>query len=125
MGNQRIKTFQDLVVWQKAYALTLKTYRCTRTFPRDEVFGLTSQLRRAASSVSANIVEGFARGTKEFLQFLVIARGSLEETKFHLLLAKDLEYLHVETYQEFQRLTDEVGRMLNALIVSLRKRMEK
>lgn len=125
MENRRVKTFRNLVVWQKAYALTLKIYQRTRIYPREEVFGLTFQLRRSAASVPTNIVEGFSRGSREFIQFLTIAQGSLEETKHHLLLSKDLEYLSAEHHQELHGLTEEVGRMLNALISAIRKKVEK
>src|SRR5918993_409533 len=83
--------FEDLIVWQKAHALTLCVYRVTRTFPREELFGLTSQMRRAAISVPANIAEGAARrSTRELLHFLSIASGSLSELDTHLVLAAKL-----------------------------------
>ena len=87
------KTFHDLVVWQKAHAWVREVYRLTHGFPREEMYGLTSQLRRAAVSVPANIVEGFGRSTKgDKLRFYNISQGSLEECRYYLILAKDLNY---------------------------------
>ena len=115
-----IKTFEDLIVWQQAHRLTLLIYRLSKGFPQAEVYGLTSQIRRSASSISANIVEGFARGRKEFMQFLTVANGSLEETKYHLRLAKDLEYLEVRQYDSLRQEYERLGKLLNALRRSLR-----
>jgi four helix bundle protein len=106
-----------LIVWQKSHELVLTIYKITKDFPRDEQFGLTSQLRRAAVSVPSNIVEGKARGSNnEYRRFLLIARGSLEEVKYQLLLAKDLKYIDENTYSGIIFLTDEIGKMLNGLI---------
>lgn len=85
--------WKDLKVWQKAHALVLDVYKVTKEFPKEEMFGLASQLRRSAASIPANIVEGQSRNTtKEYLQFLYNARGSIEETRYHLLLSKELDY---------------------------------
>lgn len=112
----KLKSFQDLLVWQKAHQLTLQIYKNTKNFPPDERFGLTNQLRRSASSVSSNIVEGYTRkGAKEYSYFLNIARGSIEEAKYHLILAKDLGYLLEEKFEALFNLCDEVGRMIYAL----------
>jgi len=109
-----------LMVWQRAHELVLKIYEITKGFPRDELFGLTSQIRRAAVSVPSNIVEGKARGSnKEYKRFLLIARGSLEEVKYQLLLSKDLKYIDENKYKEMLSLAKDVGRLLNGLIVSL------
>ena len=87
------KTFEDLVVWQKAHQFALAVYRMTQGFPRSEVYGLTSQFRRAAVSIAANIAEGFRkRGNADKLRFLNIAQGSLEESRYYLILVRDLEY---------------------------------
>jgi four helix bundle protein len=87
------KSFQDLIVWQKAHAFVLNTYGWSEAFPKREIYGLTSQLRRAAVSIAANIAEGFKkRGPKDKLRFLNIAQGSLEETRYYLILAEDLGY---------------------------------
>ena len=87
------KKFEDLVVWQKAHQFVLATYRLSRTFPRSETYGLSSQFRRAAVSVAANIAEGFRkRGKADKLRFYNIAQGSIEESRYYLILVKDLEY---------------------------------
>ena len=87
------KTFEDLVVWQKAHQFVLAVYRLSRTFPRSETYGLASQFRRAAVSIAANIAEGFRkRGKADKLRFLNIAQGSIEESRYYLILARDLEY---------------------------------
>ena len=106
-----------LILWQKAHELVLKIYKITKNFPREEQFSLTSQIRRAAVSIPSNIVEGKARGSnKEYKRFLLMARGSLEETKYQLLLAKDLKYIDKKTYDEIFKDMDDVGRLLGGLI---------
>lgn len=93
MNNLPAKTFQDLIVWQKAHKLVLQVYKYSEAFPKAEIFGLSSQLRRAAVSVAANIAEGFKkRGIKDKLNFLNIAQGSLEECRYYMILSKDLKY---------------------------------
>lgn len=109
-----------LIVWQKSHELTLEIYEITKDFPKEELFGLTSQIRRAAASVPSNIVEGKARGSnKEYKRFLLVARGSLEETKYQLLLAKDLKYIDEQKYKEILNLSKDVGRLLAGLIKTL------
>jgi four helix bundle protein len=113
-------TFQDLKVWQKMHRLTLDIYGVTRNYPPDERFGLVSQLRRSSASVATNIVEGFKRGSKkDKAHFFNMAEGSLEETKYHLILSKDLNYLSLIDYQNLYKQSEEVGRMLNAYRQSL------
>ena len=108
-----------LIVWQKSHALVLKIYEISKSFPSDELFGLTSQIRRALVSIPSNIVEGKARGsTKEYKRSLLIARGSLEEAKYQLLLARDLHYIDEQIYKELFSNMDEVGRLLGGLIKS-------
>ena len=86
-------TFEDLLVWQKAHQFVLAVYRLSGTFPKDETYGLTSQIRRAAVSISANIAEGFRRrGSADKSRFYNIAQGSLEECRYYLILVRDLEY---------------------------------
>ncbi len=115
MSNS-VKTFRDLVVWQKSHELVLEVYKTSKSFPADEKFGLVSQIRRASSSIPTNIVEGYKKkGNKEFLRYLNIADCSLEETKYHLLLAKDLIYLTEGDFNHLSSKCDEVGRMLSAL----------
>jgi four helix bundle protein len=105
------KTFQDSIVWQKAHAFVLQVYAATRVFPRDEMYGLTSQFRRAAVSVPANIAEGFRKQSKpEKVRFLNISEGSLEQCRYYLLLAADLGYLDKEA---LWKLSEEVGRLLH------------
>lgn len=109
--------FERLKVFKDAHQLTLSVYRITKSLPEDEKFGLVSQLRRSSASVTANIVEGNARGhKKEFLQFLYLSKGSLEETKYHLLLAKDLSYISLKEYEELHTQTEAVGMLLTGLI---------
>ena len=106
------KHFQELVVWQKAHVLVIAVYRLTKEFPKEETYGLTSQLRRSAVSVPANIAEGFKkRGKNDKARFLNIAQGSLEETRYYLILAKDLNYGTSETAQE---MLVEVSKLLDA-----------
>ena len=93
MQREPAKTFRDLVVWQRAHHLTLAVYKLTGDFPKHELFGLTSQLRRAAVSVAANIAEGFKRrGNRDKVRFLNIAQASLEECRYYLILTQDLGY---------------------------------
>jgi len=92
----KIKGFEDLEIWKEAHKLTVKIYETTRNFPKDELYGLISQLRRSASSVAANIAEGHSRDTtKEFIKFLYNARASAAETEYHLILSRDLGYLNI------------------------------
>jgi four helix bundle protein len=93
MQRQPARNFQDLIVWQKAHQFVLSVYRLSKGFPREEVYGLTSQLRRAAISVPANIAEGFKKkGRLDKVRFMNIAQGSLEECRYYLILNNDLEY---------------------------------
>jgi four helix bundle protein len=113
-----------LDAWKKAHALVLGVYALTASFPSEERYGLTSQLRRAASSVPANIAEGFGRSTtRDFLRHLDIANGSLEETRYFLILARDLRHLSPEDFSRVREQADEVGRLLGGLMQSLRKRL--
>jgi four helix bundle protein len=110
----------NLEVWKLAHQLTIKVYKITDKFPKSEQFGLISQVRRSASSVPANIIEGQARQhRKEFIQFLFIAKGSLEETNYHLFLSKDLGFISELNYQELLELCTRIKMMLHKLIKSL------
>jgi four helix bundle protein len=116
-----MKDFRELKVWQKAHEVTLAVYRATKSFPKEEQFGLTAQVRRSAESVAANIAEGCGRnGDPEFARFLQIAMGSASETEYHLLLAKDLGLLSASEYDPMAGSVEEVKRMLTALIRKLR-----
>ena len=106
------KTFEDMVVWQKSHQFVLAVYRLSRTFPRSETYGLSSQFRRAAVSIAANIAEGFRkRGKADKLRFLNIAQGSLEESRYYLILAQDLDYGDVS---ELKTVLVEVSKLLEA-----------
>jgi len=112
-----MKNFRDLLVWQKAHALTLASYRGTAEFPRQEIYGLMSQIRRCSASIAANIAEGCGkRSNAEFQRFLHIATGSASELEYHFLLAKDLGFLNLEQYKKLDESTVEVKRMLSGLI---------
>lgn len=117
MRRSPAKSFQDLVVWQKAHQFVLDTYRYSETFPRAKTYGLTSQLRRAAVSIPANIAEGFKRKTKpDKARLMNVAQGSLEECQYYLILAKDLGYGDSTLLK--QQL-NEVSKLLDAYIRSL------
>ncbi len=110
-------TFEDLLAWQRAMELVLQVYRDTEAFPKHEMFGLTSQLRRAAVSVASNVAEGKGRGSdKEPIQFLNCSRGSVYEIQTQLRIAQRLGYLTDEQASALREKSDEVGRLLNGLI---------
>jgi four helix bundle protein len=112
-----VRDFKDLRVWAKAHSLTIDVYKATRQFPKEELFGITSQMRRAASSIGANIAEGTGRKSDgELTRFLHIARGSAAELEYHLLLAHDLDLLSEGAHSLLAKQTDEVQRMLTSLI---------
>ncbi len=114
-------TFKNIKVWQKAHELVLKIYKVTKDFPSPEKYGLTAQLRRSAASIATNIVEGYKRkGVKDFAHFLNMADSSLEETKYHLLLARDLKYIDDDNHKRLIAMSEEVGRILNGFQKSLR-----
>ncbi len=114
-----MKSFKDLIVWQKSHGLVLKVYKLTKFFPRDELFALVSQIRRAAVSVPANIVEGFRRRTlNDSIHFYYISSASLEELKYHLFLARDLKYISSKEYEAIELDSEEVSKLLNGWIKS-------
>ena len=116
-----MRSYRELMVWQKSYALALAVYQATRAFPRSELFGLTSQLRRAAVSVPANIAEGYCRRSRpDYLRFLSISQGSIGEIDTLLSLARDLSYLDAATGQQLAGVVDEIGKMLTRLTQNLR-----
>lgn len=115
-----MKDFKDLKVWEKAHMLTLQVYEVTRSFPKEEIYGLTSQLRRAAASIAANIVEGCGRRSDgEFTRFLQIARGSASELEYHLLLAHDLNLVSESVFANLNSKVVEVERILTGLVKKL------
>jgi len=113
-----VSNYQELIVWQKAHQFVLAVYQNTRSdFPREEIYGLTSQFRRAAISIAANIAEGFRKQSRtDKARILNISEGSLEECRYYLILAKDLEYMNNDTLWD---LTEEIGRLLTAYRRSL------
>ncbi|MEW5745404.1 MAG: four helix bundle protein [Nitrospirota bacterium] len=116
-----MRDFKALKVWQKSHRLVLAVYTATRSFPKEEVYGLTSQIRRSASSIAANIAEGCGRsGSSELSRFLHIAMGSASELEYHLLLACDLDLVIASEYEELSTAVSEIKRMLTALIKKLR-----
>jgi len=120
------KGFRKLIVWQRAHELVLSVYQFSGKFPKSEAYGLTSQLRRAAASVPANISEGHALGSDaQFLRHLRIARGSLAEVEYFLTLARDLRYLSDDEYHSTEALRSETGFLLHRLISSVEKRTRK
>jgi four helix bundle protein len=110
------RNFEDLLVWQKSHALTLRVYVLTATFPKNELYGLVSQMRRAAVSIPANIAEGFKRrGRPDKARFMNVAQGSLEELRYYFILASDLGFLKDRERESI----DEIGRMLGAYAQTL------
>ena len=107
-----MQDFRKLLVWEKGHALTLAIYKATARFPKGEMYGLTSQIRRASTSIPANIAEGCGRGGKaELARFLQVAMGSASEVEYHLLLARDLGYLQAASHSELDDKAKEVKRM--------------
>ena len=116
-----MKDFRSLDVWKKSHELVLAIYRVTAAFPKNELYGLISQIRRAAASIPANIAEGCGRtGDAELARFLTIAMGSASELEYHLLLSRDLNFLTVDTHETLTAQTVEIKRMLTSLIQKLR-----
>lgn len=121
MGNTASKSFRELIVWQKAHQLTLDTYSLTANYPQEELFGLTSQMRRAAVSIPANIAEGYRkRGTADKARFLNISEGSLDELNYYLILSKDLNYMSDRQYEELNTKCIEVSKLLHAYVNAIR-----
>lgn len=122
-GMAMLKNYRELLVWQRAYQLCLETYRTTKGFPKEEWYGLVSQMRRAAVSIPCNIAEGYGRRTtKDYIRSLYIAYGSLCELETQVLLSKDLAYSSDPQLEQLHASIGEVERMLKALIRSLEKK---
>ena len=118
-----LKNYKELKVWEKSYQLCLEIYRTSEKFPKHEIYGLTSQIRRAASSIPSNIAEGYGRKTTpEYLRSLYIAYGSVCELETQILLSGDLGYLNEKSLSKLQEELGEVERMLKALIKSLKNK---
>jgi four helix bundle protein len=117
-----MQNFKDLILWQEAHKLTLKVYEYSKSFPKEELFGLTSQIRRASASIACNVAEGCGRYTaKDFANFLQIALGSGNETEYLIILVKDLQYLTQEQYVTLHELVNKVRAMNINLIEKVRK----
>ena len=114
------RPYQRLIVWKEAHALCIEIYKTTAAFPKHELFGLTSQMRRSSSSVPTNIAEGHAKHSrKEFLRFLDISLGSLEELDYQLFLSKDLSYITIQQHEELHGKAQRVGYLLAKLRTSI------
>lgn len=117
-----MRDFRQLNVWDEAHKLTLEIYKLTKEFPKEELFGLTSQMRRASVSIASNIAEGCGRGSnKEYAQFIQIALGSAYEIDYQILLAKDLGYLTNDVYKSLNERVDKTKRQLAALLKKVRE----
>ena len=116
-----MQSFKNLKVWEKTHTLTLDVYQSSKTFPREEIYGLTSQMRRASASIGANIAEGTCRrGDLDFARFLQMAAGSSSELEYHLLLARDLKLLEVLDFERLSSQAVQVNSMLASLMQRLR-----
>ena len=121
-----MQSYKDLIVYEKGYKLSLEIYRVTNNFPKEELYGIVSQMRRSAISIPCNIAEGYRRGhRKEYIQFLHIAQGSCGELETLLSLSKDLEFLEGRTFKNLYQSQDEISRLLRGLIFSLSKPKKK
>lgn len=115
----KIKSFTDLIAWQKGHQLVLNIYKCTVLFPTEEKYGLIDQMRRCSVSITSNIAEGFSRrGKKEKTQFFYMALGSITELQNQLLIAKDIEYFSKDVFQNLAKQSVEVSKLVNGLIKS-------
>ena len=120
--GKKMDRFKNLKVWQEAHSLVLKIYKITKDFPREEFYGLVDQIRRAAKSIPSNIAEGNGRVyQQEYIRFLYMARGSLYETEYHLLLAKDLGFINETLYKELDEQINLIGKLINGLIRAVRE----
>lgn len=112
-----MRDFRNLKVWEKSHGLTLAVYKCTSSFPKQELYGLTSQMRRSSSSISSNIAEGCGRNTQpQFARFLNIAFGSASELEYQLILSKDLKFIDSADFDNLLDNVTEVKRMLSSLV---------
>ena len=117
-------SFQQLIVWQKAHCLVLEIYKVTKHFPKEELYGLISQIRRSSVSVAANIAEGYRkRGIADKQRFFNISEGSLDETKYYLILSKDLNYLSSEPFTNLYEHAEEVSKLLHGYRNAIKNQM--
>lgn len=120
---KKIRSYKDLIVWQKSMLLVEKLYLLTKTFPKEETFNLISQIRRCAVSIPSNIAEGKGRGTKkDYRQFLLISYGSASELETQIIIAYKLGYLNEKEYQEIAKSIDEISRILMTIIRKLNEK---
>jgi len=118
-----MKDYKNFTVWQKSHQLTLDVYKVLKDFPKDEIFGLISQMKRSSSSIPTNIAEGCGRNTdKDFARFLIIAFGSANELENQFILSKDLKFIDLETSEKLLFQIEEIKKMLNSLISKLNKK---
>ena len=116
------QSFEQLIVWQKAHSYVLAIYKITKQYPKEELFCLVNQMRRAAASITANIAEGYAKiGSKDKLRFYNISQGSLEETRNFIILSKDLGYITLQDKEQLGIQAAEISRLLNAYCIALLK----
>lgn len=121
--NNEIKSFEDLRVWKKAHNIVLLIYKLINNFPKEERYRIIDQIVRAVISIPTNIAEGFGRFTrKDYIHFLIISRGSICEVQYLILFSKDLNYISVSEYSNLKNELDDIGKMVNGLISSLRKK---
>jgi four helix bundle protein len=121
----KTNSFKDLIVWQKSHQLVIAVYTTTKLFPKEEIFSLTNQVRRAAISIAANICEGYKKKTiPNQLNYINIAEGSLEEVKYYLILSKDLNYIDQTIFGQLNNAAEEVGRLINGYEKAISKRLK-
>jgi four helix bundle protein len=122
--ENKIKSFTDLIVWQEGHKLVLMIYDITKQFPKEEIFGLTNQLRRAVVSITSNIAEGFSRQSyKDKVKFYYISLGSLTEVQNQLLISKDTKYISQEDFNKIAKQTVKVSKVANGLIKSSKNKI--
>lgn len=122
--SEKIKSFTDLKAWQEGHKLVLMIYECTKKFPKDELFGLTNQIRRAAVSITSNLAEGFSRrSNKEKIQFFSTAHGSVTEVQSQILIARDVQYLSTEKFSEIAEQSVQVHKLISGLLKYLRNQI--
>lgn len=122
MERKASKSFEDLLVWQKAHSLVLEVYRTTKGYPKDEIYGLTLQFRNSIRSVPANIAEGYKKISKlDKLRFFNIAQGSLEESRYYTILSKDLGYINESIFKNWMLQITDISQLLNSYYDSIKK----